>query len=181
MGVMMRGHAVHNRLIAQIKKCLFPLAHNLRIEKEGIGLIKVFSEYSADLARGVHEIAHADMVLLDENKEPILIIEPETSSSPKTFGRSIPVYSMAGEIRFSSRKYPIRQPLLLMIVIPDYKHDVQEKRSQLEDMQNKAKRLIATRGSKLKDVYICQISDFEIKIKELLENNGYSSIARRLK
>lgn len=177
----MANHETHNRLIGQIKTCLSPVASNLYIEKEKIGLIKVFSEYATDVAEGEYEVAYADMVLLDENKEPILIIEPETSSSPKTFGRSIPVYAMAGEIRFSSRKYPIRQPLLLMIVIPDHKHDVQEKRSQLEDMQNKAKRLIATRGSKLKDVYICQISDFEIKIKELLENNGYSSIARRLK
>ena len=100
----MRGHAVHNRLIAQIKKCLFPLAHNLRIEKEGIGLIKVFSEYSADLARGVYEIAHADMVLLDENKEPILVIEPETSSSSKTFGRSIPVLFDGGRDKSQRQK-----------------------------------------------------------------------------
>lgn len=174
----------HSDLIEEIKIVLFPLRNKLKlfIEKQDeVGLIQVFSDVEMnDGERNKFKIAYSDILLLDENDKPLLIIEPETSSSPKTFGRSIPVYSIAKQIKVKKKSYQVESFLLLMIVIPDDKENKIKKKNQLEDFQSKIKNAINFPESKLKDFVICQISDLRKALKNLLIKYGLSRYAQLL-
>jgi hypothetical protein len=167
---------IHQKLVKEIKSVLSTLPNKLLIEKQnGIGLIQAFSE--VDMIEGdknKFKIAFLDMLLLDENNKPFLVIEPETSSSSKTFGRSIPVYTIAKLIKTRGVDYKVESPLILMIVIPDDKNYI-KKMEQLDKLKNKIKKAINFRKSQLKDFSICQISDFKESIRKLLEVNGHNS------
>lgn len=108
------------------------------------------------------------MLLLDGNDQPFIVIEPETSSSPKTFGRSIPVYAVARQI-IADKPYPIKSPLYLIIVIPDDKKNPGQKKNQLEDLQRKMKESIKLKGSQLAEFAFCQISDFEDTVGRMID------------
>ena len=163
----------HQNLIAKVKKILNPFQDKLLIEKQnGVGLIQVFSE--AEMNEGdknKFKIAFSDMLLLDDDRKPFLVIEPETSASPKTYGRSIPIYTIAKKIIIGDDKYQIESPLLLMIVIPKSENQNQ-KRQQLEDLQRKIKNVIKLEGTQLKDFAFCQISDFEETLEKMIEESG---------
>ena len=168
----MQEQKAHQDLIAEVKKILYPLRDKLLIEKQnGVGLIQVFSE--EDMTEGEKnkfKIAFSDMLLLDDNRQPFIVIEPETSASPKTFGSSIPIYTIAKQI-IADDKYQVEYPLLLVIVIPDNKNPSQKK-YQLEDLQRKIKSAIKLEGSQLKDFVICQISNFEETLEKMIEESG---------
>lgn len=166
----MANNRIHQGLIAEIKKILHPFRDNLLIEKHnGIGLIQVFSEEKMNEGeKNKFKIAFSDMLLLDDNRQPFLVIEPETSSSPKTYGRSIPVYTIAKQI-IVDRQYQVKSPLFLIIVIPDYKKNPSQKKYQLEDLQRKIKSAIKLEGSQLEDFAFCQISDFEETLEKMIE------------
>ena len=173
---------IHSDLIYEIKKILSPIPNKLFIEKQdGVGLIQVFSENDMNEGdRNKFKIAYSDILLLDENDKPLLIIEPETSSSPKTFGRSIPVYSIAKQIKVKNKSYQVESFLLLMIVIPDDKENKIQKKNQLEDLQSKITNAINFSESKLKDFVICQVSDFRKILKSFLIKYGFSRYAQLL-
>lgn len=172
---------IHEKLIDGIKRILSPFSNKLLIEKQnGVGLIQVFSEEEMiEGNRNRFKIAFSDMLLLDDNNKPFLVIEPESSSSPKTFGRSIPIYSIAKKIIIADKEYPIECPLLLMIVIPNYENQSQ-KRQQVEDLQQKIKKAMKFTESQLKDFAICQIDDFTTTLKDLLIKNGYPNYGKLL-
>ena len=177
----MGKHDVHNDLISRIREYLSPLGpESLKIEKETAGLIRVTSVPSSDFPHGI-DLAHADMALFDENDQPIMIIEPETASSPKTFGRSITVYSMASEIQIRQRRYPLMNGFLLVIVIPDHKIDLERKRRELSYIGQMAKASLSAGNRRLKDIVICQIADIECEIDRILRKNGNISTASRIK
>jgi len=152
----MPNNKIHRGLIAEVKRILNPFRKKLLIEKQGgVGLIQVFSEEKmTEGEKNKFKIALSDMLLLDDNLHPFIIIEPETSSSPKTFGRSIPVYAVAREI-IADKPYQIKSPLYLIIVIPDDKKNPGQKKYQLEDLQHKIKNAIKLEGSKLADFAFC--------------------------
>ncbi|MDH4218484.1 MAG: hypothetical protein OEW69_08680 [Nitrospirota bacterium] len=166
----MPSNKIHQDLIAKIKKILNPFQDKLLIEKQdGVGLIQVFSEEDmTEGERNKYKIAFSDMLLLDDNRQPFIVIEPETSASPKTFGRSIPVYTIAKQI-MADRQYQIKSPLFLIIVIPDDKKNPGQKKYKLEDLQRKMKSSIKLEGSQLADFTFCQISDFEDTIGKMID------------
>lgn len=173
----MQEQKTHQNLIAKVKKILNPFQDKLLIEKQnGVGLIQVFSEEEMHKGdRNKYKIAFSDMLLLDDNDKPFLVIEPETSASPKTYGRSIPIYTIAKKIIIGDDKYQIESPLLLMIVIPKSENQNQ-KRQQLEDLQRKIKNVIKLEGTQLKDFAICQISDFVETLRKIYEKSGSQRI-----
>jgi hypothetical protein len=169
----MQNNKIHQGLIAEVKKILNPYNKKLLIEKQdGVGLIQVFSEEEmVEGERNKFRIALSDMLLLDNKKQPFIVIEPETSSSPKTFGRSIPVYAVARKI-IADKPYPFKSALLLIIVIPDDKKNPSQKKYQLEDLQRKMKSSIKLRGSKLADFAFCQISNFENTVRKMIDSSN---------
>ena len=178
---MKKVHPTHEELISKIRNILSPFSEKLYIEKQdGIGLIQIFKDHHSTIARVSYRISFADILLLDEKGNPLMVIEPETSFSPKTFGRSIFVYTIAEEIKVCEKRMRIKSPLLLMIVIPDDKNDIYKRRSQLEDIQYTFKKKVELRKSQLRDFRICQISDFKETIKELLDKNGHSAYSRMI-
>lgn len=168
----MQEQKAHQGLIAKVKKILDPFGDKLLIEKQnGIGLIQVFSEEKmTEGEKNTFKIALSDMLLLDDNHQPFIVIEPETSSSPKTFGRSIPVYAIAKQI-IADKPYQIKSPLFLIIVIPDDKKNPSQKKYQLEDLQRKIKSAIRLEGSQLEDFAFCQISDFKETLEKMIGEN----------
>lgn len=166
----MPNHKIHQGLIAEVKRILSPKRHELLIEKQGgVGLIQVFSEENmSEGERNKFKVAYADMLLLDGKGQPFIVIEPEASSSPKTFGRSIPVYAVAKQI-IADKAYPIKSPLFLIIIIPDDKKNPGQKKYQLEDLQRKMKKSIKFEGSQLADFAFCQISDFEDTVGRMID------------
>ena len=148
----MLSNEIHQDLIAKVKKILDPYGDKLLIEKQnGIGLIQVFSEEEmTEGEKNKFKVPFSDMLLLDDNRQPFIVIEPETSTSPKTFGRSIPVYTIAKQI-IADRQYQVKSPLFLIIVIPDDKKNPSQKKYQLEDLQRKIKSAIRLGGSQLED------------------------------
>ncbi len=169
----MAGNKIHQNLIAEVKKILGPIGDKLLIEKQnGIGLIQVFSkEKMTEGEKNKFKIAFADILLLDDNRQPFIVIEPETSASPKTFGRSIPIYTIAKQI-IADRQYQVKSPLFLIIVIPDDENNPSQKKFQLEDLAHKIKSAIKLEGSQLKDFAICQISDFKETLEKMIEKRG---------
>jgi len=170
----MQERKAHQELIVEIKKILHPFRDNLLIEKQdGVGLIQVFSEENmTDGEKNKFKIAFSDILLLDDNHKPFLVIEPETSASPKTYGRSIPVYTIAKNIIIGKKEYPINMPLILIIVVPNNEKNPNQKRYQLEDLQRKMKSAQKLEGSQLNDFAICQISDFEETFEKMIEKRG---------
>jgi len=168
----------HNELIDKVYKTISPHFEYIFIEKRrGTGLIRVFDE--SKLIQGKqsrYKVANADMLVLDEKERPLLVIEPETSASPKTFGRSIPIYAIAKKVRIGKKEYSISSPLLLLIVISDQKK-ASQKTEQLIDLKKKLKETIVFKGSSLKDFAICQIGDLEEALGRLMDSNGYSGYA----
>lgn len=166
----MPNNEIHQDLIAKVKKILDSFGDKLLIEKQnGIGLIQVFSEEKmTEGERNKFKIAFSDMLLLDDNRQPFIVIEPETSISPKTFGRSIPVYTIAKQI-IADRQYQVKSPLFLIIVIPDDKKNPSQKRYQLEDLQRKIKSATKLEGSQLEDFAFCQISDFKETLEKMID------------
>ena len=166
----MPNNKIHQSLIAEVKRILNPFRKKLLIEKQGgIGLIQVFSEEKmTEGEKNKFKIALSDMLLLDDNHQPFIVIEPETSSSPKTVGRSIPVYAVASQ-RIADKPYKIKSPMFFIIVIPDDKKNPGQKKYQLEDLQNKIKSAIKLEGSKLANFDFCQISDFENTIGKVID------------
>jgi hypothetical protein len=166
----MPNNEIHQDLIAKVKKILDSFGDKLLIEKQnGIGLIQVFSEEKmTEGERNKFKIAFSDMLLLDDNRQPFIVIEPETSTSPKTFGRSIPVYTIAKQI-IADRQYQVKSPLFLIIVIPDDKKNPSQKRYQLEDLQRKIKSATKLEGSQLEDFAFCQISDFKETLEKMID------------
>jgi len=163
-------HPTHEELISKIRNILSPFSKRLYVEKkDGVGLIQVFKGNDLTIAEYSYRIAFADILLLDDKDKgnPLMVIEPETSFSPKTFGRSIFAYTIANEIKIGRKRMKIKLPLLLMIVIPDDKNDIYKRRGQLEKSQ-------------LRDFRICQISDFKETIKGLLNENGHSADSRKI-
>lgn len=171
---VMAGNKIHQDLIAEVKKILNPFRDKLLIEKhDGVGLIQVFSEENLiEGERNKFKIALSDMLLLDDNRQPFLVIEPETSASPKTYGRSIPVYTIAKNIIIGKKEYPVNMPLILIIVVPNNEKNPNQKKCQLEDLQLKIKSAQKFEGSQLKDFAICQISDFEETFEKMIEERG---------
>ncbi|MCK4830946.1 hypothetical protein KA005_85340 [bacterium] len=169
----MAGNKIHQDLIAEVKKILNPFRDKLLIEKhDGVGLIQVFSEEKmTEGEKNKFKIAFSDMLILDGKSQPFIVIEPETSTSPKTFGRSIPVYTIAKQI-IADRQYQVKSPLFLIIVIPDYKKNPSQKKYQLEDLKRKIKSAIKLEGSQLEDFAFCQISDFEETFNKMIEASG---------
>ncbi len=165
----MANNKIHQGLIAEVKRILNPFQKKLLIEKQsGVGLIQVFSEEKmTEGEKNKFKIALSDMLLLDKG-QPFIVIEPETSTSPKTFGRSIPVYAVARQI-IADKPYQIKSPLFLIIVIPDDKRNPGQKKYQLEDLQHKIKSAIKLEGSQLADFAFCQISDFEDTIGKMID------------
>lgn len=170
----MPNNEIHQDLIVKVKKILDSFGDKLLIEKQnGIGLIQVFSEEKmTEGERNKFKIAFSDMLLLDDNHQPFLLIEPETSASPKTYGRSIPVYTIAKNIIIGKKEYPINMPLILIIVVPNNEKNPNQKRYQLEDLQRKMKSAQKLEGSQLNDFAICQISDFEETFEKMIEKRG---------
>ena len=168
----MQEQKAHQDLIAKVKKILDSFGDKLLIEKQnGIGFIQVFSEEEmAEGEKNKFKIAFSDMLLLDDNHQPFLVIEPETSASPKTYGRSIPVYAIAKQI-IADRPYQVKSPLFLIIVIPDDKKNPSQKKYQLEDLRRKMKSSIKLERSQLADFAFCQISDFEETLKKMIEES----------
>ncbi len=168
----MPNNKIHKGLIAEIKRILNPYRYELLIEKQGgVGLIQVFSEENlTEGEKNKFKVAHSDILLLDKG-QPFIVIEPETSSSPKTFGRSIPVYTIARQI-IADEPYPIKSPLYLIIVIPDDTKNSGKKKNQLVDLQRKMKSAIKLEGSQLADFAFCQLSDFEGTLEKMIEDSG---------
>lgn len=165
----------HNELINEIYEIISPYFQHIFIEKKhGTGLIQIFDE--TELIKGEQnrfKIANLDILVLDDEEKPLLIIEPETSPSPKTFGRSIPIYTIAQKIKIGKdREYSIKSPLLLLIVIPKQPKDGQ-KAKQLSDLERKLKKTIDLKESNLLDFAICQINDLKPTLKKLFIDNGY--------
>jgi len=115
------------------------------------------------------------MLVLDEEEKPLLVIEPETSASPKTFGRSIPIYAIAKKVRIGKKEYSISSPLLLLIVIPD-QSQTSQKTEQLFDLEKKLKETIDFEGSSLKDFAICQVGGLKEALGRLIDSNYGSSV-----
>lgn len=168
----MPNNNIHQDLMDEIKKILKTFRNKLLIEKQGgVGLIQVFSEEEmAEGERNKFKVALSDMLLLDNRGQPFIVIEPETSSSPKTFARSIPVYSIARQI-IAIEPYQVKSPLCLIIVIPDDKKNPDQKKYQLEDLQRKLKSVIKFEGSQLADFTFCQIHDFEDTIRKMIDTS----------
>jgi len=166
----------HNKLINKIYEVISPHFEHIFVEKRrGTGLIQIFDE--SELVKGKqsrYKVANSDMLVLDEEEKPLLVIEPETSASPKTFGRSIPIYTIAKKVRIGKKEYSISSPLLLLIVIPDQSRTIQ-KTEQLFDLEKKLKEAIDFEGSSLKDFAICQIGDLEEALGRFKDSNGYCS------
>jgi len=176
-------HPTHEELISKIRNILSPFSKRLYVEKkDGVGLIQVFKGNDLTIAEYSYRIAFADILLLDDKDKgnPLMVIEPETSFSPKTFGRSIFAYTIANEIKIGRKRMKIKLPLLLMIVIPDDKNDIYKRRGQLEDLQYTFKNKVGLEKSQLRDFRICQISDFKETIKGLLNENGHSADSRKI-
>ncbi|MFC2165626.1 WGR domain-containing protein [Acidobacteriota bacterium] len=161
---------IHQNLIADVKKITSFFPNRLLVNKQnGVGLIQVFSESGTIKGElNKFKIAYADMLLLDEEENPLLVIEPESSSSPKTFGRSIPVFAIAKEIIVRTEKFKIEKPLYLLIVIPDSK-DREKKTAQLKDLRIKLKKVLRIEQSSLNDFSICQISNLERNLSRMLK------------
>jgi len=168
----------HEELVNEIKKTISPHFSFLLIEDENaIGKIQIFDEkVLRERKQNRFKIAEADIMVLDDKENPFLVIEPETSSSPKTFGRSIPVYAVAQSVKVGNKKYLIESPLLLLVVIPKQKNDSQ-KDKQLPDLERKLKETIDFGRSNLRDFAFCQISDLRPTLKWLFESNGYDKYA----
>ena len=164
----------HDELIDKVYDIISPYFQHIFIEKRNdTGEIQVFDE--TELIKGEQnrfKIAKADMIVLDGEEKPLLVIEPETSSSPKTFGRSIPIYTIAQKVRIRGRDYSIEFPLLLLIVIPT-QQECGQKAEQLTDLEKKLKKTINWKESNLKDFAICQIGDLKPTLKRLFIDNGY--------
>jgi len=164
----------HSELIDKIYDIISPHFQHISIEKRhGVGLIQIFDE--EELIKNEQKrfkIANADMLVLDEKEKPLLVIEPETDASPKTFGRSIPIYTIARKVKIVKKEYSTESPLLLLIVIPKQPENGQ-KAEQLPDFEKKLKKTIDLKESSLKDFAICQINDLKPTLKRLFINNGY--------
>lgn len=164
----------HDELIDKIYDTISPYFHHIFIEKRnGTNYIQIFDENK--LIKGKQErfkIAFADMMVLNEEKKPLIVIEPETDSSPKTFGRTIPIYTIAQKVKIENKEYSIECPLLLLIVIPNQPENGQ-KAEQLPDLEKKLKKTIDLKESSLMDFAICQINDLKPTLKRLFINNGY--------
>lgn len=170
----------HDELIDKIYNIISPYFQHIFIEKrDGSGYIQIFDEN--ELIEGKQnrfKIAYADMIVFDEKEKPLLVIEPETSPSPKTFGRSIPIYTIAQKVKIGNKKYSIESPLLLLIIIPKQPKDGQ-KAEQLSDLEKKLKKTIDLKESSLMDFAICQINDLKPTLKRLFINNGYDKYGCR--
>ncbi len=169
----------HEDLINEIKKVISPIFQTYHIEKQdGVGLLQIFDEENmVPREENKFKVANADIVVFDDNKTPFLIIEPETSGSPKTFGKSISIYTIAKMVRVGGKKveeYSIESPLLLLIVIPQHPENSQ-KEDQLDDLRKKLKMTIDLRNSQLKDFDVCQIDNVKPTLRKLLNNNGYKN------
>ena len=172
----MKKSSKHSELIDTIYETISPYFKYIFIEKKpGIGLIQIFDE--TELIKGKQnrfKIANLDILVLDDEEKPLLIIEPETGSSPKTFGRSILIYTIAKKIKIKSKdkEYSIGSPLLLLIAIPE-QPKAGQKAEQLSDLETKLKEVIDLKESSLRDFAICQINDLKPTLKRLFINNGY--------
>jgi len=164
----------HYELIDKIYDTISPYFQHIFIEKRNdVDYIQIFDENK--LIKGKQKrfkIAHADVMVLDEKEKPLLVIEPETSPTPKTFGRSIPIYTIAQKVKIKNKEYTIESPLLLLIVIPNQPKKGQ-KAEQLPDLEKKLKKTIDLKDSSLMDFAICQIDDLKPTLKRLFINNGY--------
>jgi hypothetical protein len=94
------------------------------------------------------------------------------SSSPKTFGRSVPIYTIAQKVKIGQKEYPIESPLLLLIIIPKQKQEGQ-KAEQLSDLEAKLKQTIKLKTSSLMDFALCQIDYLKPTLRRLFISNGY--------
>ena len=164
----------HSELIDKIYNIISPYFRHIFIEKRnGTNYIQIFDEKKLiENEQNRFKIANADMLVLDEKEKPLLIIEPETSASPKTFGRSIPIYTIAQKVKIKNKEYSIECPLLLLIVIPKQPEKGQ-KEHQLPNLEEKLKKTIDLKESSLKDFAICQIDALKPTLKRLFINNGY--------
>ncbi len=82
----------------------FPLVYLLCLfieKRNGIDSIQISDEN--ELIEGKQnrfKIADADIIVFDEEEKPLLVIGPEITTSPKTFGRSISIYIIARNVKF---------------------------------------------------------------------------------
>ena len=170
----------HSELIDKIYSTISPYFQYIFIErKDGVSEIQIFDEKELiKKKQNRFKIAYADMLVLDDKEKPLLVIEPETSASPKTFGRSITIYTIAQKVRVNYKNIEkkiektIESPLLLLIVIPKQPEKGQKKQ-QLPDLEEKLKKTIDLKGSSLKDFAICQDDVLKPTLKRLFINNGY--------
>ena len=171
----------HEEMIEDIKKILTPVFEYVYVEsEENTGKIQVFGvQELPERGKRQYKIAEADVAVCDKNKKPFLIIEPEMASSPKTFGRSLAVYTIAKLIKTRRGEKKIEAPLLLLIIIPNQKESG-KKANQLRFLEKRLKEAINLKNSQLKDFAFCQIKDAKVTLKNILRKNGYENYAKLL-
>ncbi|HEC82256.1 MAG TPA: hypothetical protein ENI53_00015 [Thermoplasmatales archaeon] len=171
----------HKEMVRNIKKILKPVFTHIYVENEkNTGKIQVFNiRELPEKGKNQYKIAEADILVYDKEKKLFLIIEPETNSSPKTFGRSLNVYTIAESIKTREGEQKIKTAILLLIVIPN-KKESNKKANQLKFLEKRLKESINLKNSRLKDFAFCQIKDFKNVLKNLLKRNGYESYANLL-
>ena len=165
----MRGELAirHERMVSEVAKILEQEAEGeVLVEGQNVGHIQMFlSEKPANSSR----VAKADILKLDASGKPILVGEPETSTSPKSFGRSILMYTIVEWLRVKAMKIDesIVSPLKLLIVVPDAP-DFRGRRRQLNILESRLKDSIHLDRSTLADFAICQLRDARDRVRELL-------------
>jgi hypothetical protein len=177
----MENNKEHKDLVDKVYAILLPVfgKDSIFIEGRCVGYIQIFDK--SELKNGEmnrFKIARSDIMVFDDEGKPLLVVEPETSSSPKTFGRSIPIYTIAKRVIIKSegkviKSKKIESPLLLLIVIPEQKANSQ-KDVQLPDVENKIKMNVNTRDSNIKDFAICESNDLMPTLRRLFNNSKYS-------
>ncbi len=120
-----------------------------------------------------------DILALD-NEKPFLAIELESSADPQKVMGLFPLYMLTRMIKIRKQnhdlnQYPIEQPFLLLIILPELSNKLIEK---WIDLDHKIRELILkeNKQSSLTDFEICQIEDFTPSLKRLLERNGYDNL-----
>lgn len=149
---------------------------------EGITGISAFNEPnpSKDF-QGKYRMKIAVDILALDNEKPFLAIELESSADPQKVMGLFPLYMLTRMIKIRKQnhdlnQYPVEQPFLLLIILPELSNKLIEK---WIDLDHKIRELISLDKNKqtnLTDFEICQLKDFQSGLKRLLERNGYDNL-----
>ena len=164
----MPASQTHQDMIDMVRRALRRRGYTKdRMFDESDGLIQVFKEVdppAGELSR--HRLAAADMVVLDEKDDPLLIVEVETGASPKTFGRSIPPYMLARDVLIPRRGHKLVGSLKLLIVVPDQPADG-SKRAQLDDLERDWNSSPIVGGSQLRKLALTEMGRLDQALDRL--------------